>query len=51
MANKSRSDSDVALIERRTLSVKAKRQHPFILKSFLSNAGGEGLKRNMEGMK
>ena len=40
MANKSRSDSDVALIERRTLSVKAKRQHPFILESFLSNAGG-----------
>ena len=30
----------MALIERRTLSVKAKRQHPFILKSFLSNAGG-----------
>jgi CRP-like cAMP-binding protein len=40
MANKTRSDSDAALVKRRTLSAKTKRQQPFVLESFLSHAGG-----------
>ena len=38
MADKIRSDSDAALNKRRTLSVKTKRQQPFDLGAFLSNA-------------
>ena len=40
MANKTRSNSDAARIKRRTLSVKTKRQQPFVLKSFLPHADG-----------
>ena len=39
MADTIRSDSDAALIKRETVSVKTKRQQPFVLKSFLSHAG------------
>ena len=51
MANKTRSHSDAARIKRGTLSVKAERQHPFVLSfSYPAQAGG-GLKRNMKRMK
>jgi CRP/FNR family transcriptional regulator, cyclic AMP receptor protein len=40
MAGKTRSNSDAARIKRGTLSVKAKGQKPFVLKSFLSHADG-----------
>ena len=40
MADTTRSDSDAARIKRGTLSVKAKRKQPFVLKFFLSHADG-----------
>ena len=40
MARTTRSHSDAARIKRGTLSAKTKRQQPFVLKSFLSQADG-----------
>ena len=40
MADKTRSDSDVARIKRGTLHAKTKRKQPFVLESFLSHTDG-----------
>ena len=51
MAHTTQSDSDAALIKRGTVSVKTKRQQPFVLDFSSPTQTGEGLKRNIERMK